>query len=89
MNIIELQTIIDEEGIGSTIDKSLINSDDIDDVVLADMIAEAKLLLDEITTYVSEKIEQCEEVLEKDSDDYCRDYDYDYNCSYNRENEDY
>ena len=61
MDVIELQIHTEEDGIGYNIEKETFKIDDILDTHLADMISEAKLLLDEINCYINEKIQEIKE----------------------------
>ena len=70
MDIVELQILVEEDGIGFSLDNELIDIDSIEDVELADMMYEAKLLLDAINTYINEKVEEIREDNEEDCDCY-------------------
>ena len=67
MDIIELQIHIEEDGIGFNLERETFKIDDLIDSTLADMLAEAKSLLDEINRYMNEKIEEIKEL----NDDNC------------------
>lgn len=69
MDILELQIHTEEEGIGFHIQHETFDVNDLKDVILADMIAEAKLLLDEINTYINDKIEELREDSDEDDCD--------------------
>ena len=68
MKVVDLQVFTEEEGIGYHIHNSTFVVDLVEDVKLADMIEEAKTLLDTIDTYMNEKIEEIREDNEDDCD---------------------
>lgn len=61
MTTLELQIHTEEEGIGYNIEKETFKIDDILDTHLADMLSEAKSLLDEINRYMNDKSEEIRE----------------------------
>lgn len=67
MDIIELQIHTEEDGIGYHLEWETFKIDNVIDSTLADMLAEAKSLLDEINRYMNEKIEE----IKKLNDDKC------------------
>ena len=66
MDVVELLIHTEEEGIAYHIQHETFDLD-VKDPILADMIAEAKLLLEEINTYISDKVEE----IRENSDDNC------------------